>query len=228
MRNLAKTISASVLAGLIGTGAATAADPVTVPYVAPTVYAPAPVQTWDGVFVGVFGGGGIGQAYHLTGPMNNIGVAGGVIGATVGGNFYLTDSVLLGAEADIAWMNLTGSTTTFGGNTSTHTFNVMGSVRAVLGYDAGMFMPYITGGPAFTQGTRTSTAGAPNSASASHFGYAVGAGVQVAVTDNVILDLRYLYSEYLPAVYDWSGPGVNPTIGPELNTVTLGVKMPLN
>lgn len=226
MRKLWKAVMVSVAALAMGTG--TAAAQMAAPYVGASSYAPAPAQTWDGIFVGAFGAWGTGQMYHTSlVPGNNILVDGWGLGASAGGNMYLWDSIIVGVEADIAWTNFTGSRAVAGG-VSTHTVNWMGTARAVLGYDAGMFMPYVTGGAAFVQGTRTSSVGPqPNTASAMHVGYAVGAGVQMAVSDNVIVDLRYLYSEYFPSVYDWSGVGTNPTIGPEVNTITLGVKMPI-
>ncbi len=226
MRKLLKAVMVSTAALALGTGAAMAQ--MVAPYVGTSSFAPASAQTWDGYFVGGFGTWGTGQMYEGTpGPGGNILVDGWGAGVTVGGNMYLWDSIIVGVEADVAWTNFTGSRPD-GPETVTHTVNWMGTARAVLGYDAGMFMPYLTGGPAFVQATRTTTDGAPNSANAMHFGYAVGGGVQVAVTDSVILDFRYLYSEYFPAVYDWSGVGTNPTIGPEVNTLTVGIKMPIN
>ncbi len=228
MRKFLKVTTLSAVAALMGSSAVMAADMV-VPYVAPTTYAPAPVTNWDGIFVGVFGGGGVGVADHTSlVPGNDFSLMGMLVGVSIGANMYLSDQVVGGVEADIAWANLTGSGPA-GGGTSTHTINWTGSLRGVLGYDAGMFMPYLTGGVALASATRTSSVGPqPNTASATHFGYTVGAGVEMAATDDLVVDLQYRYTMYPGQVYVWSGVGVDPTIAMSTHTVSAGLKWQIN
>lgn len=226
MRILSTTLAVSALAALMGSSAALAADMSTpvVPYVAPTTYAPAPASNWDGVFIGIFGGAGMGEADHTSGPgTNDASLTGMLVGVSIGANAYLSDGIVGGVEADIAWSNITGTATAIG--TSEHTIGWMGSLRGVLGYDAGAFMPYLTGGLAVANATRTSTLGGPgNTANATHFGYTVGGGVEVAATDNLVIDLQYRYSNFGSQEYDWSGGGINPTIALSTHTVSAGLK----
>lgn len=178
--------------------------------------------SWDGAFIGVFGGGGWAFADHVADPPNNdLDLSGWLIGVNAGVNFTLTDGIVAGIVGDIAWSNIDGEAQF--ANFTTHNIDWMGSLRGRLGFDGGAFMPYVTGGLAFAHGTRTTSAGAPNSAEATHIGWTVGAGVEFAVTEDVSVDLLYRYSDLGEQLYDWSGPGTNPTIGLTTHTLTVGL-----
>lgn len=192
---------------------------------APPSYSPGIVQAsggnWDGVYLGVFGGWASGLADHTSQvPGNDIDISGGLLGLTAGANFTLTDGVVAGIVGDIAWSDVTGDNLAAYGS-PIHTIDWQGSLRGRLGVDAGAFMPYVTGGVAFAHGTRESTVG--GTADAMHVGWTAGAGVEVAVADNISLDLQYRYSDFGSKEYDWSGPGTNPTVNLTQHAITAGL-----
>jgi opacity protein-like surface antigen len=155
-------------------------------------------------------------------PGNDLTLSGGLVGFKFGYNGHVADQFVAGVEGDLNWANITGQDTTLFGD-PTHTINWLGSIRGRLGYDAGQFLPYLTGGVAFAQATRTTTFGAPNSATATHLGWTAGAGIEFAATEQLSVDLQYRYTDLGSRVYDWSGPGTNPTIHLTANTITAGL-----
>src|SRR5690606_3654240 len=94
---------------------------------------------------------------------------------------------------------------------TTHTIDWQGSLRGIVGFDGGAFLPYLTGGLAFANATRHSPLFGGEDADATHIGWTVGAGVKFAVTDNMNIDLLYRYSDYGAQVYDFTS-GTDPEI----------------
>lgn len=181
---------------------------------------------WDGAFIGVFVGGGWAHADHLANPPNNdLDLAGWLVGVDAGFNFTVGSGLVLGIVGDIAWADITGDDDGAFAFDTTHTIDWQGSLRGRVGFDGGAFMPYLTAGLAFAHGERTTSAGAPtpNSAEATHFGWTVGAGVEFAVSEELSVDLLYRYSDLSEELYDWSGPGTNPTIGLTSHTIQAGL-----
>ena len=202
----------------------------------------APVETvaasdWAGAYLGVFGGYGTGLAdddASLCGGLcidnttgNDIDLAGYLLGVTAGVNFGLTDSLIAGVAADVAWTNLTGEVTGSGPvfdfyEGTTHTIDWMGSVRGVLGFDGGTFMPYVTAGIAFAQSSRYSDP-IDETVSATHTGWTAGAGVQIAISENAAIDLQYRHTVLGEAEFDWEGPGSTREVGLDVDAITVGV-----
>ena len=174
----------SLVLGLMAATATTsvmAADLVIDP-----IYAPAAaVNDWSGFYAGVFGGYG-------WGTVNSFGVDsdvdGWLAGGAVGANFTLSDLIVAGVVADVAWSNISGVT---GGADINQDW--AGSLRARIGYNGGMFLPYLTGGLAVS-GVSLDIAG--DSTSETYAGWTVGAGLEIAATDNLSIDLLYRYSDY--------------------------------
>ena len=77
--------------------------------------------------------------------------------------------------------------------------NWTGSLRGRAGFDAGAFMPYLTAGLAFAGATASN---GPTDSTQMHFGWTAGGGVEVAVADQISLDLQYRYTDYGTATYD--------------------------
>jgi len=180
--------------------------------------------SWDGGYIGVFIGGGWADADHVANPPNNdLDLAGWLIGVDAGFNFSVGSGLVLGIVGDIAWADITGDDDGAFLFDTTHTIDWQGSLRGKVGFDGGAFMPYLTGGLAFAHAVRTSSAGVDNEASATHFGWTVGAGVEIAATEELSVNLEYRYSDLGEQLYDWSGPGTNPTIGLTTHTVTAGL-----
>ncbi len=171
------------------TGAAAAAD---LPPRAPTPYYKAPVYapayTWTGFYIGVNGGGGLGRsAWDTTGGFD---LTGGLVGGTVGYNYQIGQAVI-GAEGDIDWSAIRGTTTNGCAAGCTTSDSWLSTVRARLGYAADRFMPYVTGGAAFGN-ISASTPGLPGN-STTTAGWTVGAGLEMAIAGNWTAKAEYLY-----------------------------------
>lgn len=139
--------------------------------------------SWDGAYIGVFGGYASGE---LTDGAS-LDIDGWLIGLAAGYDVYLADSIVGGLVADIAWNDINSDPAGFSSDWN-------GSLRARLGYDAGAFLPYVTGGFAFASGDS-------GAFSNTHWGWTVGAGVEVAVSEELSLDLQYRYTDYAPETY---------------------------
>ena len=169
---------------------------------------------WDGAYVGGFVGYGWGTALDdLNVYPDDVELSGWTVGATVGANFTVAPGFVLGAAGDIAWSGV-------GGYEAPVDFDInwAGSIRGRAGFDGGAFMPYLTAGLAFAGATASETG---TDSSQVHFGWTAGAGVEVAVVDNVSLDLQYRYSDYGTADYVLSTE--DPTYDLNTHAVTAGV-----
>lgn len=182
---------------------------------------------WDGVYIGGFVGAGWGVADHTNAvPPSpcavtdgcDLDLSGWLAGVTAGVNFTVGGNFVLGVAGDIAWADISGSDTVpFDYENSV---NWEGSVRAVAGYDAGAFLPYITAGVAFANATHSSVIG---EADVTHIGATVGVGVQIAVADNMALDLQYRHSWYGEEEYDVGFAPFNPVYALQTDRITAGL-----
>lgn len=154
----------------------------------------APSGHWDGAFVGVFGGYAGGEA---TSPID-FDLNGYLAGVNAGANFTLGGGIVAGIVGDLAWSNITDDEVF--APPSAFDVNWVGSIRGRVGYDAGAFMPYLTAGLAFANTALTAFNG-NEVGSNTHFGWTVGAGLEVKATDNLSVDLAYRYSDYGAATY---------------------------
>jgi len=166
-------------------GAAGAAD-------LPPYYQPGPaynpIYTWTGFYVGINGGGGWGSSQWDA--VNSFDVSGGLIGGTVGYNWQF-GQVVIGAEADIDWSGIKGTTTMLcpGGCETRNKW--LATARGRLGLAFDRFLPYVTGGLAF--GDINATVPVLPGGSISNAGWTVGAGLEVGLVSNVSLKAEYLY-----------------------------------
>jgi len=170
-------------------GAAAAADlPPGPGYYKAPAYLP-PAFSWSGLYVGVNGGGAFGSSAWDT--TSSFSTTGGVVGGTIGYNYQIGPAVL-GAEGDIDWANIKGTTTTgscAAGCTTSDSW--LSTVRARVGYGAGRFMPYLTGGGAFGNINASTPAG--SGGSATNAGWTVGAGLEFAIAGHWSAKAEYLY-----------------------------------
>jgi outer membrane immunogenic protein len=171
---------------------------------------------WDGAYIGGFVGYGWGTAVVDLGPYEDIDLDGWTAGVTLGANYTVAPGFVLGAAGDLAWSGIGGYEPIEGVDFD---INWTGSLRAKAGYDAGAFMPYVTGGLAFAGATASESG---TDSTQMHFGWTVGAGVEVAVVDQVSLDLQYRYSDYGTAKYTLDG-GTPATFDLNTHAVTAGV-----
>jgi outer membrane immunogenic protein len=175
------------LAALAGWAQAADLPPAPQSYYKAPVFAPP--YSWTGFYVGVNGGGGLGRSnWDSAGGFN---VSGGVVGGTVGYN-YEYSHVVIGAEGDIDWSGIKGSTTTLGCPTGCTTANSwLSTVRGRAGYAFDRFLPYVTGGAAFGNVSATAPGLAGNSTT--NLGWTVGAGLEFAIAGNWTAKAEYLY-----------------------------------
>ncbi len=177
MNMLRLTLTTALVAA--GAASAAAADFVPAPvYTPPPVYTPAPVYNWTGPYAGVLLGYGWSSLAPALGA-NGL-VAGGYLGYNAQGN----SPWVLGAEADLLWSNRRINAA--GGID----VNWTSSFRLRAGYSTGSFLPYLTAGLALAgvddNGANTST----------ELGYTVGAGIEAALTTNMVGRIEYLYANY--------------------------------
>lgn len=182
-------LSGVALAALAGS--ATAADiPRRVEQTkAPVVYAP-PIYNWSGLYVGISGGWGGGDAEIIGTPgTGGFDVSGGLFGGTLGYNWQV-GQVVFGVETDISWSGIDGSATC-GALTCDVRNDWLGTARGRLGYAIDRFMPYITGGLAFgkVEADATGLAGA----SSTRTGWTLGGGMEFALANPWTAKLEYLY-----------------------------------
>jgi outer membrane immunogenic protein len=236
MKHITTTLLATVAAaGLMSS--AYAADLI--------IEEPAPVVgvvdaggAWDGAYVGAFVGGQWGEVDH-TGvipglfdePGADLDIAGWLVGVRAGADFTVSDSIVLGVVGDIAWSNVSGEglfeDLNFGVDDALVSYELdwQGSVRGRVGFDGGTFLPYLTAGVAFGHMNHSiSIEGDPaDEGSATFVGWTAGAGVEVAVQENVSLNLEYRYTDLGEKTIDM-GLGVNdPSFAITSHTLTAGV-----
>lgn len=195
-------ITITLLAGVATLGfasASQAADLIvnTAPVVAPVV---STGGNWDGAYIGAFAGYGWGTLSEETDALlltDDLDVNGWKVGVVAGADFTVSEAIVAGIAADIAWDNASGEVDDFA-----YDVNWSGSVRGRLGFDGGAFLPYVTAGLAFANATATDTLADPAlDDSQTHIGWTAGAGVEFAVADNVSLDLQYRFTDYGTKTY---------------------------
>jgi len=184
-------VSAAALL-LLGGGAIAADLPAYEP--APTV-ASLPAFSWTGFYAGLDAGWAWGDAELAIGNPDDeeFNVDGWLAGGFVGYNHQFS-SLVVGLEADIEGTGIDGGDNDddlgdFGADV-----NVQGSIRGRLGYAAGRFLPYVTGGLAAASVDADSDARGGDSST--EWGWTAGVGADVAVTDRVFVRGEYRYSDF--------------------------------
>lgn len=177
--------------GLLAAGAATAADlPARKGPVMAPVYAP--VFTWTGFYVGGnagYGWGNVNAGNTFATRTVTIGDTDGFVGGGQIGYNYQMGQFVLGLEADIQGADLKTGSNVFGDSVSTDYY---GTVRARVGVAFDRILPYVTGGWAY--GNVKTTIGGVGSTDKTHTGgYALGAGIEYAFTNNLVGGVEYQY-----------------------------------
>ncbi|HLH96853.1 MAG TPA: outer membrane protein [Xanthobacteraceae bacterium] len=154
-------------------------------YKAPTY---SPGFGWGGFYLGLNGGGGWGRStWDRAGEFD---LSGGVFGGTAGFGWQF-GQVLLGIEGDVDWSGMSGSTAVACPAGCSTQNNWLGTVRGRVGYAFDRILPYITGGIAAGD-ISASTPGFAG-ASQTNLGWALGAGVEVAVYQSWSIKAEYLH-----------------------------------
>ena len=195
---LALVAAAGLGLGLVQT--ASAAD------IARPVYKaqPAPMiagYNWSGFYVGVHGGYGWGDLNSATlGGSSDI--DGWFGGGQIGWNWQGAGSPwVFGIEVDSAFAKIENDTTVAAGAVVANAFSEIdyfGTARARLGYAFDRTLIYATGGLAWANNEIGVSVAAPGfvagaTSSNMHVGYAVGGGVEWALSPNWSAKVEYLY-----------------------------------
>lgn len=160
-------------------------------YKAPAYVAPA-YANWSGFYVGLNAGYGFGKSNWDVPAISNS-PKGALAGVTLGYNFQ-TGMWVWGAEGDVDWSGMKGSSDCAPSVTCETKNTWLGTARARLGY-AGFnnFLPYITGGAAFGGLKATRTPG--GEASKTKVGWTAGLGLEYALWTNWSVKAEYLYAD---------------------------------
>lgn len=182
---------------------AVAAEPI--PLMPAEIPMPA-TYNWAGYYVGGFVGGAHGLWTLDFYRNNNHGHAeegqdGIEAGGLVGYNVYLQPNVIAGVEADLGLTSAKETNNIFDNDTSLAEFNAFGSIRGRLGYAMDRWLIYGTAGLAFANLTNEIQKGRNAgeqivSDGQTRVGYALGAGLEYAVTDHWLTRAEYLYENF--------------------------------
>ncbi len=171
-------------------GSALAADmPARMPVKA-VPYAAA--YNWTGAYIGLNAGYGWDRSGDALGILGN--VNGFVGGGQIGYNWQPVGSPLVvGIEGDFQGTSM-NTTSTLGAVTVQERDRWFGTIRGRIGYAWDRFMVYGTGGFAFVNTNfNTTVAGVNVSDSGTKSGYALGAGLEYALTGPWTIGAEYLY-----------------------------------
>jgi outer membrane immunogenic protein len=226
------TSTATLTALALFAGSASAAD-LAMPMKAPP---PLPVFSWTGFYIGADVGYAWGKdttTEYLTATNTFTGFnpsykINSAVGGLYGGYNYQIGSAVLGIESDIEAANIRGGFNDPSvGGAGTTLLDWQGSLRGRLGFAADKVMFYGTGGLAFADISHTYTnlvTGVAETTSGLRAGWTAGAGVEIALTPNLLARVEYRYTDYGPYRYDsvTSFPGFTGQQEPRFNAIRVG------
>lgn len=164
------------------------------PVAAPALSAPTAYE-WSGFYAGVdLGHGWDKMELKVEGLGEGEGDLKGIFGGVYGGYNYEIDDWVLGAEGDVQF---SGIKTKKAGTGSQIEMKWFGTARLRAGYAIDRFLPYLTGGVAVG---KVSAKGVDKSKT--HVGYVLGAGLDYAVTDNLIGKVEYQFQDLGKKTYE--------------------------
>ena len=229
-----RILTAAVALALMS-GSAMAAD---LSYEAP-VAAPAPVFTWTGFVAGVNAGYGWGDAdynFNTAGYYNDDAgdsfshnINGAFLGGHVGYNYQI-DNVVLGLEGALFWSDIGKSDVQspyYDSDVFETKVDWFGTVTPRIGYAFDRTQVFAKGGLAFGKVKSSAydrDSGVLASGDSTRAGWTVGAGVEYAFTDNVLLGLEYNYTDLGKVSVDTGDTDHNVDTAFSAVSLTLGYK----
>lgn len=212
-----KILTAALMAGVATS--AFAADLPTAKGPPPAPVFIAPPFTWTGVYVGVNGGYGFGSGGNAV--FGN--PSGGLVGGTVGYNYQIGQFVT-GVEGSLDWANLTKNQALLDGSMTSAKVNSLGNILARFGFAADRTLFYVAGGYAGgdVEGNDMTARGLAFSNSGWQNGWALGGGIEYAVTDHISVKAQYLFSQLTDRTYFAGSPDAVKS-GLNVNTLTTGI-----
>lgn len=118
-------------------------------------------------------------------------------GPFAGYNYQFTNNFVLGAETEINFGKIDGSTSCPNPIFSCASkVTIVGSTRVRAGYAFGPIMPYVTAGMAYGQAKSwTRLAAAKFGGYENYFGWTAGAGLEYAITNNFLARVAYAHED---------------------------------
>ncbi|WEK06740.1 MAG: porin family protein [Candidatus Devosia phytovorans] len=188
----------AAIAGVLSTSTAFSADLLILDQ--PAVTAQTSAYDWSGFYAGVNLGYGWSE-YELGDVAGTVVIddIDGVLGGAQVGYNHDFGGFVLGAEADFQFSDLSRELAVAGIGSFDVGIESFGTVRARAGVAVDRFLPYVTGGVAWANGSATvvdALAGTILDEDETYVGYAIGAGLEYAVTDNITVKGEYLYADF--------------------------------
>ncbi len=198
-----RLLLSSAALGLLAGGAYAADIPVYEP--APMV-APVPVNyDWSGFYAGLNVGHAWTDIDRDTGAFQNSYEADGwFVGAQLGYN-QQWGWFVGGVEIDGEWADIDGDDDGAGGTTDTTEIDWMGAANLRAGVALNRALVFATGGAAFANFEQSNDLVGTASDDQTFWGWTVGAGIDVAVTDHIVLGAAYRYVDFGSEDFDLGG-----------------------
>jgi outer membrane immunogenic protein len=203
-----KRILVTVMVSVVAATSALASDlppPAAPPPRAPAVYLPpAPVYNWGSLYFGINGGYAFGHSdWSVPGATTgNFNANGGLIGATLGGNWQ-ADAWVFGLEGDFDGSWIDGKAGVCGIPNCETKNKWIATLRGRFGYAADRVLFYGTAGGAFGNIIVNTS---PTWQSTSKAGWTVGAGIEGAFAERWTARVEYLF-------VDFSNASFTPVVG---------------
>lgn len=185
-------LAAVALAAMLASNAVSAADlPVEPDVFTPDVPYEDASYDWSGVYLGAMLGYQWGD-FDVQG-LGDVEADGYVAGGYAGYN-YQSGALVFGVEGDLAATDL--KETSAG---TTLESELTGSIRGRVGYAFDRILAYGTGGVAFADVTASDGTVSDDNW---HTGYVIGAGIESAMTENILARVEYLYTDFGDETYN--------------------------
>lgn len=159
-------------------------------------YAPTPVANWEGLYLGLNAGVGFGSFTDGSDALFGD-PTGGLIGFTAGYNHIVAPNLLIGIESDFDFTGMKTSQNPYFGVAGWSSVNDLFTIRGRLGYTWDRALFYVTGG--FASSNDTATVGSwwrgfYGQQSTFQTGWALGAGAEYMLTQNISVKAEYLFT----------------------------------
>jgi outer membrane immunogenic protein len=219
------------LVALGATAPALAADLAARPYTKAPAYAPTPIYSWTGFYIGGHIGGEFAGNNSLSGSDGRF--LGGIQG---GADYQFSNNIVLGVEAQYSWLGNNNSGVLFpaSGAVVNSNSDQLGSVTGRLGYSFGPALLYAKGGYGWKDGNNISTTigGVPVAFATTgnqRDGYTVGAGLEYMFAPNWSAKVEYQYYNFGSTTFIAGPVGVVGTrFNDDEHTVKAGINYRFN
>lgn len=173
-------------------------------------------QDWSSFYFGAHAGGsaatGVNEAQLVGSRLpafnvdDEIGMA-GMLGGVFAGVNMMTDNMLLGLEGDIGLGVVEGTFNDADPESITSTIDWNAHLRGRVGLAVDEALFFLAGGLAVASNEAfvVDVGSVTDSDTATHIGWTIGAGVEFAVSENVVARAEYLYDDYGSADYTLFG-----------------------